>query len=130
MLRMLRAALSPPAVRQFGRTDWDRAGEVPYAHHTGAADAARRHRAAGDDGRAETLLEWCIDYVEHESRAECFVDVPPGYYEELADLYRDAGRYDAEVRVLERYASTVRDLGGRPRRRLLDRLAAARDRAQ
>ena len=109
--------------------DWERADEVPYAHHTEAAEAARRHREAGETRRAETLLRWCVDYVEHEARAEYFVDVPPGYYEELADLYRAVGRPDDEVAVLERYAETVGDLGGTPRDGMLDRLAEARRRA-
>jgi hypothetical protein len=129
MLRKVRAALTPDVDGERLPDGWERADEYPYGHLADAADEARRAlREDERPDRAEALLEWCVAYVEHESRSEYFLDVPPAYYEELADLYRAAGRYEAEVAVLRRYVATVREVGGAPRDRMLERLEAARAR--
>lgn len=131
MLETLRAVVTPNVdhVHRSAVHGWDRAGEFPYPHHTDAGEAARRHRRRGQSDRAEALLEWCLDYAEAEARAEYFMDVPPAHYEALADLYLESDRTAAAVAVLERYVEFVESIGGRPRSRMLDRLAAAREAA-
>lgn len=131
MLQKLRSAFTPneALVRRRTWRGWDRASEFPYTHHVEAAEAAMRKHRNGDDEEAVAILEWCLSFVEREASAEYFMDIPPEYYEQLADIHSQAGRPDAAVAVLERYAEAVRSLGGTPRSRMLDRLQRARDRA-
>jgi hypothetical protein len=131
MLQTLRSALTPNEAHVRRRTwrGWDRASEFPYTHHVEAAEAAKRKHRNGDDQEAVAILEWCLSFLEREASAEYFMDIPPAYYEQLADIHSRAGRPDAVVAVLERYTETVRSLGGTPRSRVLDRLERARTRA-
>jgi len=130
MLRKLRAALTPSATSPADRMywQWSRIDEYPYRHHTEAADDIARYVERGEDGRAESLLLWCLDFAETEAHMEYFMDVPPVYYERLADLYRERERRADEIWILERYVEMTEAIGGRPRPRLVDRLNEVRAR--
>lgn len=97
-----------------------RIGQQTLANLERAKDLRRR----GDDRQAETLLEALIEKEE----ADAGDGVEHWYYEHLAVLYDQRGDYDAEVRVLERYAKQ-RPTSPSMAAMMAERLAAARQRA-
>ena len=73
----------------------------------------------------ERLLLNLIDAIEQESR-NTGLGVAPGYYQELAILYRKGKDFKKEVEILERFARQQHAPGVLPPR-LLDRLEKAKD---
>ncbi len=73
---------------------------------------------------AECLLLELVEATEAESNVDkC--GIAPGYYEELAKIYRKRKDYRNEVAILERFASQKHAPGVKPSQ-LLDRLKKAR----
>lgn len=91
-----------------------------YDHYTEAVEDVKRLKREGRRDEAESLLRWCIESAERQAREQGYDTVPPWYYEHLSIVYREDGRYDDEVTVLERYVEN----GGR-KDELLDRLDRA-----
>jgi len=81
-------------------------------------------RHYGADVEAEALLLKLIDAVEQEADSKAW-GVAPWYYKQLAVLYRKRGDLDAEVAVLERFASAPHATGEETPK-LLGRLEKAR----
>ena len=77
-------------------------GFIDGRHYTTYVEEIRTLKRAGDHEGAAQLLLRCIDATEAESRAERW-SVAPGYYWELAVVYRKLGRLADEATVLERY---------------------------
>ena len=88
-------------------------------------ERAKELRRRGYDREAETLLEALIEKEEADARDS---GIEHWYYEHLAVLYDQRGDYDAEVRVLERYAKQ-RPTSPSMAAMMAERLAAARQRA-
>jgi hypothetical protein len=99
-------------------------GLVEGRHFTGYVDEVRRLRREGRDEEAEGLLLRLVDAVEAEAAAEGW-GVAPWYYEQLAIIYRKRKDFDAEVRILERFAHQ-RHAPGASSPKLLERLEKAR----
>lgn len=108
-----------------------KAGLVDGRHYTTYIDEIRSLKRAADYPAAEGLLLRCIAATEAESRSEGWC-VAPGYYRELAIVYRKQGRLADEANILGRYKrEALRDnaFGGK----LAERLAKVRamlDRAE
>mgnify|MGYP000592530737 CR=1 FL=1 len=89
--------------------------EYEYSHYTEALSEVERLRSEGRYDDLEALLRWCIDFAEAEQSTVAdignFGDLPTVFYTDLAQLYRDAGRYEDEVAILERYVSIQESLG-------------------
>jgi len=77
-------------------------GLIEGRHYTTYIEEIRALKRSGDNEGAARLLLRCIDATEAESRAERW-SVAPGYYWELAVVYRKLGRLADEAGVLERY---------------------------
>ncbi|WP_435552732.1 hypothetical protein [Natrinema sp. CGMCC1.2065] len=103
--------------------EWDRADEYPYDHYTDAVEDVKQLKREKRHDEVEDLLLWCIDYAEAEAEEEGFGGPPRAYYRHLAIVYRKDDRYEDEVEILERYASSTFD----PHEKMLDRLERARE---
>ncbi|SEH16317.1 HIRAN domain-containing protein [Thermoleophilum album] len=107
-----------------GRETGSGPGFLDGRHFTGYVDEVRRLRREGRDGEAESLLLRLVDAVEAEAAAEGW-GVASWYYEQLAIIYRKRKDFDAEVRILERFARQRHAPGASPAK-LLERLEKAR----
>ena len=103
----------------------DRPGYVDGAHFTEYVETIRDLKRARRIDEAIALLLKCVDATEAEDRVER-MGVAPGYYEQLAILYRKEKRFADEVSILERYAQQRKAVGALPAK-LADRLAKARE---
>jgi hypothetical protein len=54
----------------------------------------------------ETLLLHLLDAIEAESQAEQ-LGIPPGYYDELAEIYHQQHNYTAEVALYQRFFKQI-----------------------
>jgi hypothetical protein len=117
--------------REKRRPDFEHSDEYPYDHYTGAIEDIKQLKRERRHEEAEQLLQWCIDFTEAQARREHELDgqaiVAPWYYEHLAIVYRKDDRHSEEVAVLERYVETMKDLGGSPKGKLVERLERARE---
>ena len=80
----------------------DRPGYVDGVHYTDQVERIRDLKRAGRTSEAWALLLKCVDATEAEDRVNGG-GVAPGYYEDLAVLYRKEGRFADEVAILERF---------------------------
>jgi len=117
------ASGSDASLPESNRRGWDRAGEYPYDHYTDAIEDIKQLKREKRHDEVEDLLLWCIDYAEAEAEMDGYGSPPPAYYRHLAIVYRKDDRYEDEVEVLERYASSTFD----PKKKMPDRLERARE---
>ncbi len=75
-------------------------------HYTEYIDRAKQLKHEANHSEAEILLLKLIDDVERESKRMGW-GVAPGYYEQLAIIYRKEKMYDMEVKLLERYFEQI-----------------------
>ena len=92
-----------------------------YKHFTDAIPDIKFLRSEGNCEELESLLLWCLEATEKESKRTS-TGVAPFYYEEMAKLYRKTKRNEDEVAVLERFASQKHAPGAKPAK-LLERLS-------
>ena len=87
-------------------------------HYTEWVDEVRRLKRENLLDEAETLLLGLIGATEAEAQAKGWPSPAPGYYENLAIVYRKQRRYLDEISVLARYRDFSGDLGGKFAERL------------
>ena len=102
----------------------DQPGYVNGAHFTEHVETITNLKRAQRTDDAIALLLKCVDATEAEDRLER-MGVAPGYYEQLAILYRKEKRFADEVSILERYAQQRKAPGVLPGK-LAERLVKAR----
>lgn len=119
----------PEAHTARGRGAGRGPGFVDGRHFTDYVDEVRRLRREGQEEEAERLLLRPVDAVEAEAAAEGW-GVAPGYYEQLAIIYRKRKDFHSEVRILERFARQRHAPGASPSKLLepLEKARALRDR--
>jgi hypothetical protein len=94
-------------------------------HNSTYGDDVTALKRSGDSVTLEQLLLGLVDATEAESRAKgSGWGVTPGWYQELAVLYRGRKDYVAEVAILERFKQQPHAPGVLPPR-LLERLETA-----
>lgn len=103
----------------------DRPGYVDGVHYTHHVERIRELKRAGLTSEALGLLLKCVDATEAEDRL-VGGGVAPGYYEDLAALYRKERRFADEVAILERFARQRKGPGVLPGR-LAVRLIKAKE---
>ena len=103
----------------------DKPGYVDGLHFTEHIAAIKTLRRTGRDDEAAALLLKCVNATEAEDAIEKW-GVAPGYYEQLAIIYRKAGQLDDEVAILDRYAQQRKAPGALPAK-LAARLVRARE---
>ena len=82
------------------------AGMVDNAHHTAQVPTIKAMRKAGNHDEAAALLLRCIEAIEREAAIPLpGHGVPPWCFEQLATIYRKAGRPDDAGQVLQRLAA-------------------------
>jgi hypothetical protein len=101
-------------------------GFVDGRHYTKYVDDVRTLKRTGQFERAIALLLRLVDATEAEAAAEQS-GVAPWYYEQLAIIYAKTKQVEAEIKILERYASQRKAPGAGPSK-LAERLALARRR--
>lgn len=94
------------------------AGSLKNKHYTEYIEYLKQLKRERRHDEAIKLLLELISTVEREAlMAEKLRGVPcfiaPGYYEELAIIYRKERRYDKEVEILERYCDQTKAPGAR-----------------
>jgi len=120
------AACAAEQIRARGEKPMtDPPGYVDGVHYTSHVERIRDLKRAGRTGEARALLLKCIDATEAEDRLRGG-GVAPGYYEDLAVLYRKEGRFTEEVAILERFEKQRKGLGVLPDK-LAVRLIKARE---
>ena len=102
----------------------ERPGLVDGLHYTKYVDRVKQLKKQGELQDAELLLLRLVDATEEESR-ETEHDVAPGYYEQLAVIYRKNGDLPSELRILERYEGQRKAPGVGPAK-LAERLKRVR----
>ena len=103
----------------------EKPGYIDGAHYTEYVDRINGLKRSGNVDDAITLLLKCVDATEAEDRMNKW-GVAPGYYEQLAILYRKEKRYREEVSILERFIKQRKAPGALPPK-LVVRLAKAKD---
>ena len=100
-------------------------------HFTEYVDDVKTLRRAGQEDEAEQLLLEQVSATEAEARSENW-GVAPGYYKQLAVIYRKAHDYDREVEILKRYRDQPHGPGDGPDalETRLDKALKLRSRAQ
>jgi len=89
------------------------AGYIDNKHYTAYCDKAFQLKKEKKYDLAIDLLLRIIDATEAESKAEgC--GVAPGYYEQLAIIYRNLNLPDAEKQILERFSNQQHAPGVKP----------------
>lgn len=103
------------------------AGSVDGEHYTGSVERVKQLKREGKNQEAIEILLRCVDATEAESQfaGKDWV-VAPWYYEQLAILYRKEKLHQAEVSILERYASQAKR-AGMGSEKLAERLLKAKD---
>ena len=102
----------------------DKLGYVDGVHFTEHVETIKNLKRAQRTDDAITLLLKCVDATEAEDRLDR-MGVAPGYYKDLAILYRKEKRFADEVSILERYEQSRKAPGALPLK-LADRLAKVR----
>ena len=103
----------------------EKPGYIDGNHYTEYLDSINDLKRAQRTDDAIALLLRCVDATEAEDRVDQW-GVAPGYYEQLAILYRKEKRYRDEVPILERFAKQRKAPGALPPK-LEARLAKAKD---
>ncbi|TYL37371.1 hypothetical protein CV102_17280 [Natronococcus pandeyae] len=111
---------------------WDRADEYPHDHYTEAIEEVKKLKREQNHTEAESLLLWCIDFVEAEAEWEQnqpygSAVIAPAYYRHLAIIYRKDDRYRDEVEILNRYIDACESIGTTPKDRMKERLNRAQE---
>lgn len=106
-------------------------GMVDGIHYTDHVERVKGLRRIGQEEEAEALLLQLVEATEAEAAGEG-LGVAPWYYEQLAIIYKKRKDFDAEVRILERYAEQTHAPGVKPPKLLerLEKARARRDRVQ
>ena len=89
----------------------DRSGLYKGRHYTTYVEEVKALKRAGDYVGAERLLLALVGAAENEARANRW-RVAPGYYNQLAIIYRKTKQPDKELQILERYAGCWRPEDG------------------
>ena len=124
-------------VREFHRQKalYEKACQVNGRHYVEYVEEVKQLKRMERYDEAEKLILAVLDACEQASKIPIptplrpdaepyFNPVPPGWYRELAIIYRKQKRYDDEVALLERYSRQVgAGIGYDP---TLDRLTKAR----
>jgi len=105
----------------------EKSGFVDGRHYTAFVEDVRTLKRAGQVDKAIALLLRLVDATEAEAEAKRW-GVAPWYYEQLAILYAKTKQFDAEIKILERYASQRKAPGAGPSK-LAERLAKLKHRA-
>jgi len=93
-------------------------------HFTTYVNEVKSLKRQGKIEEAEKLLLELVAATEAESKVEKW-GVAPGFYEELAKIYRKQKDYAKEVSILERFAAQRHSPGALPPK-LMERLVKAR----
>jgi len=93
-------------------------------HYSDYVEEVKELKRRGENDKAIQLLLDLLDPVENESSMRRQPPAP-GYYEELAILYRKEKDNASEVKILERYAKLSQKYGWEGKSKLLERLAKA-----
>ena len=91
----------------------EKPGYIDGAHYTEYVDRINDLKRAGKTDDAIALLLKCVDATESEDRVNQW-GVAPGYYEQLAILYRKEKRHREEVSILERFSQQRKAPGALP----------------
>ena len=102
--------------------DLDIAGRIDGKHFTEYIERIKELKRAQRHDEAIELLLRCVDATEASS-----LGTAPGYYEQLAIIYRKDKRFSDEVAILERYARQPKSPGAGPAK-LADLLGTTQDR--
>ena len=103
----------------------DRPGYFDGRHFTEYVETINSLKRGQRTDEVIALLLKCVDATEAESHWEgC--GVAPGYYQQLAIIYRKEKRFADEVSILERYDRQKKAPGSLPPK-LADRLLKARE---
>lgn len=105
----------------------EKTGFVDGRHYTAYVEDVRTLKRAGELEKAIALLLRLVDATEAEAAAKRW-GVAPWYYEQLAIIYAKTKQFDAEVKILERYAAQRKAPGAGPSK-LAERLAKLQPRA-
>ena len=103
----------------------DEPGYVDGVHFTEHAETIKKLKRDRRTNAAVALLLKCVGATEAEDRLNGW-GVAPGYYQQLAIIYRKEKRFADEVSILERYAQQRRAPGALPGK-LAERLVKARE---
>ena len=113
-------------IKELGETEpRDGAGYYKGRHFTTWVEDVKELKQAGRLQELEGLLWGLVEATEADDRLQgC--GVAPGYYEELAKLFRKVQDYRREMAILERFAK-MRHAPGVAPARLLQRLERAKE---
>ena len=103
----------------------EKPGYIDGIHYTEHVDRIKNLKRADRTDDAVALLLRCVDATEAEDRVNNW-GVAPGYYEQLAILYRKEKRFRDEVSILERFSEQRKAPGSLPPK-LEVRLAKAKE---
>ena len=103
----------------------EKPGNIDGIHYTEYVDRINELKRAQRTDDAIALLLRCVDATEAEDNVNQW-GVAPGYYEQLAILYRKEKRFSDEVSILERFSKQRKEPGSLPPK-LEVRLAKAKD---
>ena len=101
------------------------AGSVDGEHFTSYVEQIKQLKREKRHQEAIELLLKVVDATESESKVSG-LGVAPGYYEDLAIIYRKEKRFSDEVAILERYEAQPKAPGALPKV-LAERLVKARE---
>ena len=101
------------------------AGSVDGEHFTSYVEQIKQLKREKRHQEAIELLLKVVDATESESKVSG-LGVAPGYYEDLAIIYRKEKRFSDEVAILERYEAQPKAPGALPKV-LVERLVKARE---
>jgi len=79
---------------------------------------------------AESLLLWCIEFIEAESTVKTYRELPEAYYRRLATIYRAQDRQMDEIALIERHMAATDEIGGTADAELVNRLETAQEMSQ
>ena len=109
----------------FRESEIREAGSVDGEHFTSYVEQIKQLKREKRHQEAIELLLKIINATESESKVGG-LGVAPGYYEDLAIIYRKEKRFSDEVAILERYEAQPKAHGALPRV-LAERLVKARE---
>ena len=114
----------PVAEFNFRQSQAREAGSVDGKHFTSYVEQVKQLKREKKHEEAMELLLKLIAATESQSNVDGF-GAAPGYYEQLAIIYRKEKRYADEVAILERFEAQLKGPGATPKV-LAERLVKAR----
>ena len=108
------------------RERMDEVAQVDGGHYTDSVERVKQLKREGRHEEAIEILLKTVEATEKESEAHGGGwGVAPWYYEQLAIIYRNEGRIEDEIKILERYGEQEKAVGAGPVK-LSERLKKAR----